>query len=58
MNTYICYYNGKEAVVHAETSYKAQLLGAAALRAKKDWQVTVVLYALEDKVVEHSASEF
>ncbi|MES2367033.1 MAG: hypothetical protein V4563_14250 [Pseudomonadota bacterium] len=43
MNKYTAFYRGKEIEVSAETSYKAQQIAAAQFKAKKQWEVTVVL---------------
>lgn len=43
MNGYICFYRGKKLEVHAETSYAAQEQAALKFKAKKSWEVTVVL---------------
>ena len=49
MRTYIAFYKGQQIQVVAETSYKAQLLAASLLKAKKSYEVTVVLV---DQVVD------
>lgn len=43
MNTYVAFYRGKQTEVKAETSLAAQKLAAAEFKAKKSWEVTVVL---------------
>ena len=43
MNKYNAYYKGKQIEVCAETSYKAQLAAAAIFRAKKSYDVSVIL---------------
>lgn len=43
MQTYICFYKGSQKTVNAESSYGAQQLAAALFRAKKSWDVTVLL---------------
>lgn len=43
MNNYEAFYRGKRISVQAETSYKAQLKAAEILKAKKSYDVTVVL---------------
>lgn len=43
MRTYKAFYRGKQIEVTAESSYKAQLAAAAKLKAKKSYDVTVVL---------------
>jgi hypothetical protein len=55
MNGYIAFYRGKKMEVHAETSYKAQQLAAAAFKAKKSWEVTVMLAEKDGEQVTHVA---
>jgi hypothetical protein len=43
MRTYKAFYKGKTIEVEALTSYEAQYKAAAIFRAKKSWEVTVVL---------------
>lgn len=43
MRTYVAFYKGRQIEVVAETSYKAQQLAASLFRAKKSYEVTVVL---------------
>lgn len=43
MNGYKAFFKGREIEVYAETSYAAQQKAAAQLKAKKSYQVTVVL---------------
>lgn len=53
MNGYICFYVGKRVEVNAETSYKAQLAAAAIFKARKPYEVTVVLAEKDDQQVVH-----
>jgi hypothetical protein len=48
MNTYHAFYNGKEIELQADSIYQAQQKAAITFKAKKSYQVTVVLVALED----------
>ena len=43
MKTYKAFYNGKSIVVKAETSFAAQLLAAKTFKAKKSYNVAVIL---------------
>lgn len=43
MNGYKAYYRGKEIEVFAETSYKAQQQAVIVFKAKKSYEVTVML---------------
>lgn len=53
MNTYNAYYKGKQTEVEANTSYEAQRLAAQWFKAKKAYDVTVVLVAKDGEVVKH-----
>lgn len=54
MNGYICFYKGKKIEVLAESSYQAQAKAAAQFKAKKSWEVTVVLAEKNGEQVTHS----
>ena len=43
MNGYKAFYKGKVVEVYAETSYEAQTKAAIVFKAKKQYEVTVVL---------------
>lgn len=43
MYSYKAFYKSKDMVVDAETSYEAQRKAAAAFKAKKSYEVTVML---------------
>lgn len=45
MFTYICFYKGKEITVQALRSYDAQVLAAQKFKARKAYEVTVMLAA-------------
>jgi len=53
MNIYKAFYRGKEIEVEAETSYSAQKKAAQQLKARKEYQVTVVLVAKNGEQVTH-----
>lgn len=55
MNGYKAYYKHQEMEVYADTSYQAQLQAAKAFRAKKSYEVTVVLCEKSGKQVTHTA---
>ena len=55
MNTYHAFYKGKKIEVQAETAYKAQLKAAEVFKAKKSYQVNVVLVAKAGEQVTHIA---
>ena len=57
-NTYVAFYKGKQQDVKANTSLEAQKTAAAHFKAKKSWEVTVVLGKKGDEVVVHSTAEF
>jgi hypothetical protein len=58
MNGYKAFYKGKTCEVYANSSYEAQQKAAAQFKAKKEWEVTVVLCELAGEQVTHSASMF
>jgi hypothetical protein len=55
MNGYKAFYKGKSVEVYALTSYEAQVKAAKELKAKKEWDVTVMLCEREGAEIEHSA---
>lgn len=57
MNTYHAFYRGKQIELTAETSYKAQLKAAEQFRARKSYEVTVILVATGDQPVEHKPQD-
>lgn len=56
MNGYKAFYKGKSIEVHADSSYEAQQNAAKTFKAKKSYDVTVVLCELGNKQVVHSTS--
>lgn len=56
-NGYKAFYKGKQIEVHAPTSRMAQELAAAKFKAKKVWEVSVVLCEKQGEVVEHRGEE-
>ena len=57
MNGYVCFYRGKRVEVHANSSYAAQQKAATMLKAKRIWEVAVVLAEKDGEIVIHSTSE-
>ena len=57
MNGYICWYKGKRIEVHADTSYSALKKAAAIFKAKKEWEVTVVLAEHDGEQVVHVVTD-
>jgi len=57
MNGYICFYKEKAVAVYAETSYVAQQKAATLLKAKRAYEVTVVLAEKNGEAVTHSTAE-
>jgi hypothetical protein len=53
MNTYHCFYKNKKVEIEAATSLLAQLAAAARFKAKKSFDVTVVLVAKDGVPVTH-----
>ena len=58
MNTYHAFYRGKQIEVKANSSYAAQKLAAQQFKAKKSYDVSVVLVTLADgAAVVHNPAE-
>ena len=57
MNGYVCFYKCKRVEVYAETSYAAQQKAAAMLKAKRAYEVAVVLAEKDGETVTHSTTE-
>ena len=55
MNGYKAFYKGKQLEVYAESSYEAQLKAAKEFKAKKSYEVTVVLCEKNGDEVIHVA---
>lgn len=53
LNGYKAFYKGKSIDVYAETSYKAQQMAAVHFKAKRSYDVKVVLCEIDDKQVTH-----
>lgn len=56
MNGYIAFYKGKRIEVTASTSYEAQQKAAKQFKAKKPYEVTVVLAEKDGEQVTHKTS--
>lgn len=57
MNGYVCFYKGKRVEVYADSSYVAQQKAATLLKAKRAYEVTVVLAEKGGETVVHSTAE-
>ena len=57
MNGYIAFYKGKQIEVYAPTSYEAQTKAAAIFKAKKSYEVTVMLAERDGEQVVHTAMD-
>lgn len=55
MNVYIAFWRGKRIEVYASTSYEAQQKAAAVFKAKKAYEVTVMLAERAGEPVVHTA---
>lgn len=55
MNGYICLFKGKRVEVFADTSYQAQQKASALLKARKSYEVVVMLAQLDGKQYTHNA---
>ena len=56
MNGYKAFYRGKSLDVYADTSFKAQEEAARLFKAKKQWEVTVMLCEKNGEQYVHSTS--
>jgi hypothetical protein len=56
MNGYVCFYKGKRVEVYADTSFQAQEKAAAMLKAKKSYEITVVLAERSGQQVTHDGA--
>lgn len=56
MNGYVCFYKGKRHEVYADTTYDAQKKAAAFFKAKKTYEVTVMLAEKNGGQVVHTPS--
>ncbi len=54
MNKYIAFYKNKSIEVEADTSYKAQLKASEVFKAKKSYQVSIMLCEKEGKQIIHN----
>ena len=57
MNGYVCFYKQKRIEVYADTQYEAQQKAAKLLKAKKAYDVTVMLAEKDGTQVTHVATE-
>jgi hypothetical protein len=53
MNTYHAFYKGKKIELETETSYAAQVKAAEMFKAKKSFEVDVILVAKNGEPVTH-----
>jgi hypothetical protein len=56
LNGYVCFYKSKRTEVYASTTYEAQTKAAAFFKARKQYEVTVVLAEKGGEVVVHSTA--
>lgn len=54
MNGYLAFYRGKQIEVHATTSYEAQQKAASVFKARKAYEVTVMLAEKDGQQVTHT----
>jgi hypothetical protein len=54
MNGYKAFFKGRECEVYAASSYEAQLKAAQVFKAKKSYEVTVVLCEKQSESVTHN----
>lgn len=56
-NVYVAFYRGKTAQVRADTAYDAQRIAAELFKARKQYEVTVVLAEKDGNQVVHTPAE-
>ena len=56
MNGYEAFYKGKELEVYANSSYEAQKQASAQFKAKKSYEVQVILCELKGQQVTHNGA--
>ena len=57
MFSYICFYKGRQVIVQALRSFDAQEIAAKKFKARRPWEVSVILAARSDgSEVVHSAA--
>ena len=56
MNGYKAFYKGKELDIYANSSYEAQKLAAIQFKAKKTYEITIVLCEKSGTQVSHNPS--
>lgn len=57
MNTYHAFYRGKKLELKAETTYKAQQEAVKLFKAKKAFEITIMLVAKGEEPYTHSTTE-
>ena len=57
MNGYVAFWRGKRLEVYAATSHEAQKIAAAAFKARKSYEITVVIAEKDGEPVTHIATE-
>lgn len=57
MNGYKAFYKGKNTEVYADTAYQAQQLAAQQFKAKKSYEVTVMLCEKSGETHTHTATD-
>lgn len=55
MNTYVCFYRDRKIEVQADTTFAAQKIAAEKFRARKSYEVSVHLVALDGAPYVHTA---
>jgi hypothetical protein len=55
-NKYVCFWKSKEIVVEADTSYQAQQKAQVVFKAKKGYEITVMLAEKNGQAYVHSSA--
>lgn len=57
MNGYICFYRGKRIEVYDSTSHGAQLQAAKIFKARRSYEISVVLAEIDGATVTHQPQD-
>lgn len=57
MNKYLCFYRGRTLTIEASTSYEASKKAAKEFKAKRSWDVSVIIAESSGKSVTHNPKD-
>lgn len=56
VNIYLAFYKGQKKEVHAATTFEAQTMAAKLFKAKKNWEVTIMLVEKNGQQIIHQTN--